>query len=42
MNLGATVGLKMGKATRDAFGEALRDLGAERPDLFVVDATLHR
>jgi transketolase len=37
MNLGATVGLQMGKATRDAFGDALRALGAERSDLFVVD-----
>ncbi len=37
MNLGTTLGLPMGKATRDAFGEALRSLGAERPDLFVVD-----
>ncbi len=37
MNLGTTVGLSMGKATRDAFGDALRKIGAERPDLFVVD-----
>jgi len=37
MNLGASVGLKMGKATRDAFGDALRALGADHPDLFVVD-----
>ncbi|MGA7671346.1 MAG: transketolase C-terminal domain-containing protein [Nitrolancea sp.] len=37
MNLGTTVGLPMGKATRDAFGEALRAIGADRPDLFVVD-----
>ena len=37
MNLGTIVGLPTGKATRDAFGEALRALGAERPDLFVVD-----
>lgn len=41
MNLGAAVGLKMGKATRDAFGEALRALGAEYPDLFVVDGDVH-
>lgn len=27
----------MGKATRDAFGEALRDLGRERPEIVVVD-----
>ncbi|HEX3723340.1 MAG TPA: transketolase C-terminal domain-containing protein [Nitrolancea sp.] len=37
MTLGASVGLKMGKATRDAFGEALRALGVDHPDLFVVD-----
>lgn len=37
MNLGTTVGLTMGKATRDAFGDALRTIGSERPDLFVVD-----
>jgi len=37
MNLGASVGLTMGKATRDAFGEALRALGAEHPELYVVD-----
>lgn len=41
MNLGAAVGLKMGKATRDAFGEALRDLGADHPELFVVDGDVH-
>jgi transketolase len=29
--------LTMGKATRDAFGEALRDLGRERPEIVVVD-----
>jgi transketolase len=37
MNLGMRVGLKLGKATRDAFGEALRDLGREFPQLVVVD-----
>lgn len=37
MNLGARAGLRMGKATRDAFGEALRELGHEYPDLVVVD-----
>jgi transketolase len=29
--------LTMGKATRDAFGEALRDLGRERSEIVVVD-----
>ena len=37
MSLGEAIGLKMGKATRDAFGEALRDLGRERPEIVVVD-----
>lgn len=37
MKLGTRVGLKLGKATRDAFGEALRDLGHEFPNLVVVD-----
>lgn len=37
MNLGAEVGLKMGKATRDAFGEALRDIGRENEAVVVVD-----
>ncbi|MBI2845848.1 MAG: transketolase family protein [Chloroflexi bacterium] len=29
--------MKLGKATRDAFGEALKELGAENPDIVVVD-----
>jgi transketolase len=33
----STTTLKMGKATRDAFGEALRDLGRERTEIVVVD-----
>ncbi len=37
MKVGTRAGLRMGKATRDAFGEALRDLGAHYPDLVVVD-----
>ncbi|MFN3336021.1 MAG: transketolase family protein [Thermomicrobium sp.] len=37
MNLGTRAGLRLGKATRDAFGEALRELGREFPDLVVVD-----
>jgi transketolase len=37
MSLGEAIGLKMGKATRDAFGEALRDLGRERSEIVVVD-----
>jgi transketolase len=33
--------LKMGKATRDAFGEALRELGRENPNIVVVDGDVH-
>lgn len=38
MHYGAASGLKLGKAPREAFGEALRDLGKEHPLLCVVDA----
>ncbi len=40
MELGKTIGLETGKATRVAFGEALRDLGAD-PRVVVVDADLN-
>ncbi len=33
-------GLELGKATRDAYGEALRDLGHEHQDIVVLDADL--
>ena len=33
-------GLMIGKATRDAYGEALRDLGRDHPDIVVLDADL--
>ena len=33
-------GLQMGKATRDAYGEALRDLGRDHPEIVVLDADL--
>src|SRR5690606_8483492 len=33
-------GLTLGKATRDAYGEALRDLGREHDDIVVLDADL--
>jgi transketolase len=33
-------GLELGKATRDAYGEALRDLGREHPDIVALDADL--
>jgi len=41
MQLGAEVGLKLGKATRDAFGEALRDLGRENQRIVVVDGDVN-
>ncbi len=37
MNIGDQIGLELGDATRNAFGEALRDLGASHPNLVVVD-----
>ena len=30
----------MGKATRDAYGEVLKELGRENPDIVVLDADL--
>lgn len=33
-------GLKLGKATRDAYGETLRELGGEHPEIVVLDADL--
>jgi transketolase len=33
--------LKMGKATRDAFGTALAKLGADHPDIVVLDGDVH-
>lgn len=33
-------GLQFGKATRDAYGEALRDLGRDHPEIVVLDADL--
>lgn len=38
MIIGKSIGLKVGKATRDAFGEAFRELGREFPNLVAVDA----
>lgn len=37
MNIGKIIGLKEGPATRDAFGEALRDLGHTDTNIVVVD-----
>ena len=41
MNLGADIGLKMGKATRDAFGEALREAGKTNENIVVVDGDVN-
>lgn len=38
MYFGEASGLKLGKAPREAFGEALRDLGKDHPTLCTVDA----
>ncbi len=38
MYFGEASGLKLGKAPREAFGEALRDLGKDHPSLCTVDA----
>lgn len=35
--IGQLAGLKMGKATRDAFGTALKDFGSDFPNVVVVD-----
>lgn len=40
MAIGDIAGLKIGAATRDAFGEALVELGATKPEIVVVDADL--
>lgn len=37
MAIGEAAGLKLGKATRDAFGAALKELGNEFPNLVTVD-----
>lgn len=37
MNIGQSIGLELGSPTRNAFGEALAELGAEVPSLVVVD-----
>ena len=37
MAIGEAAGLKLGKATRDAFGAALKELGSEFPNLVTVD-----
>jgi transketolase len=41
MNIGKRIGLKIGKATRDAFGEALLEVGRQDPNIVVVDGDVH-
>ncbi|NLC56210.1 MAG: transketolase family protein [Armatimonadetes bacterium] len=41
MEVGSEAPLRVGPATREAFGEALRDLGATHPEVVVVDADLN-
>jgi transketolase len=41
MALGESIGLPMGKATREAFGETLRALGHEDPKIVVLDGDLN-
>lgn len=38
MEIGKKIGLKYGKATRDAFGEALLELGRQNSNIVVVDS----
>jgi transketolase len=38
MDIGKSIGLEYGAATRDAFGEALIEIGRENRNLVVVDA----
>jgi len=41
MDIGKAIGLEYGPPTRNAFGEALRELGAENPNLVVVDGDVN-
>jgi transketolase len=41
MEIGKQIGLKYGKATRDAFGEALMAIGAENEKIVVVDGDVN-
>jgi len=37
MEIGKKIGLKVGPPTRDAFGQSLKDIGQENPNLVIVD-----
>ncbi|HID07257.1 MAG TPA: transketolase family protein [Armatimonadetes bacterium] len=41
MEVGKRIGLKMGAPTRDAFGEALAELGREMPNIVAIDGDVH-
>lgn len=41
MNIGQRIGLRTGEPTRDAFGAALKDLGAENERIVVLDGDLN-
>lgn len=41
MKIGQRIGLKLGKPTRDAFGLALAEIGAEDPSIVVIDGDVH-
>ena len=41
MDIGKKIGLQYGPATRDAFGETLRDLGGENENIVVIDGDVN-
>ncbi len=41
MDIGKSIGLEYGPPTRNAFGEALRDEGAENPNIVVIDGDVN-
>lgn len=41
MNIGKSIGLEYGSATRDAFGKALEELGKENENIVVVDGDVN-
>ncbi len=41
MDIGKSIGLEYGPPTRDAFGEALRELGGENPNIVVLDGDVN-
>jgi len=37
MNIGKSIGMEYGAATRDSFGKRLKEIGAENPNIVVID-----